>query len=305
MNRTGKGHDHPDPSENGGFRRKVRDAVSLLSPCELCPRKCGVDRLKGEKGMCLSGRYAVVSSYGPHMGEERPLSGTRGSGTIFFSGCNLKCVFCQNYDISQRPAGREFSPEQLSDTMMKIMDMGCHNLNLVSPTHVVPQILEALELASGMGFDLPVVYNTGGFDLPDTLEVLEGVVDIYMPDMKYSDGGVSRRLSGVSDYPEVNRRAVLEMHRQVGDLVLDENGIAVRGLLVRHLVLPGGLSGTCDVMEFLAEEVSRDTYVNIMDQYRPEYMAFRYPGIDRRISRTEFEDAVRTARDLGLHRFAE
>ncbi|MFW3146520.1 MAG: radical SAM protein [Thermoplasmatota archaeon] len=287
---------------NGELKNRMDSALSKLGNCDICPRKCGIDRLSDEAGFCKVGRKAVVSSYGPHFGEEKPLVGRGGSGTVFFSGCNLGCRFCQNYDISQYANGETLDADELAGIMMRVQKMGCGNLNLVSPTHVVPQILEALEKACLKGFDLPIVYNTGGYDSLEILRLLDGVVDIYMPDMKYSDPKVGERLSHVKDYPEVNFRAVREMHRQVGDLVLDERGFAVRGLLVRHLVLPNSLAGTGEVVRFLSDEISRDTYVNIMGQYRPEYRAMECDGMGRRPTRSEYLNAVKTALDAGLHR---
>lgn len=288
---------------SGELESRRDRALEVLKECRLCPRECGVDRTSDRMGSCMIGRHPVVSSYGPHFGEERPLVGKCGSGTIFFSGCNLGCVFCQNWDISHHISGDVVAPDELADMMMKVQGMGCHNLNLVSPTHVIAQVLEALEIACMRGFDLPIVYNTGGYDSSKTLELLDGVIDIYMPDMKYSDPAAGKRLSHVDDYPEVNLRAVREMHRQVGDLILDESGIAVRGLLVRHLVLPNGLAGTRGVVKFLADEISRDTYVNIMAQYRPEYKAMECEGVGRRPTREEYLGAVKSALDAGIHRF--
>ncbi len=284
------------------IENRARKALELLSPCRLCPRRCGAKRLEGETGFCRIGRLARVASYGPHHGEERPLSGQRGSGTIFFGGCNLRCSFCQNHDISQHPAGREVDAEDLASIMLTLQSMGCHNINLVTPTHVVSQILEALALAMQKGLSLPLVYNSGGYDSVEELELLDGIVDIYMPDMKYAAREVARALSGAEDYPEVSRAAVKEMHRQVGDLELDEKGLARRGLLVRHLVLPNNLAGTEEIAEFLAKEVSPRTFLNVMDQYYPTYKAFDHPEIARRITIVEFEAAVKAALDAGLTR---
>jgi putative pyruvate formate lyase activating enzyme len=245
---------------------------------------------------------AVVSSFNPHFGEEAPLVGRGGSGTIFFTHCNLRCDYCQNYDISQLGHGEEVEPEDLARMMLYLQEMGCHNINLVSPTHVVPQILAGLLIAAEAGLRLPLVYNTGGYDALGTLQLLDGVVDIYMPDMKYADAEIGWTYSHVRDYPRHNQAAVREMHRQVGDLVLDEDGVARRGLLVRHLVLPEGLAGTAQIVRFLAEEISRNTYLNIMDQYRPCYRAHERPPLNRRITRQEYEEAVRLALEAGLHR---
>lgn len=291
--------------ESGVLRERVEAALSLLEHCSVCPRKCGVNRLANEAGKCRTGRQAMVSSYGPHFGEERPLVGRHGSGTIFFTNCNLKCLFCQNYSISQLGEGEEVSKEELAYIMLSLQARGCHNINLVSPTHVVPQILEALEVAVRLGLRLPIVYNSGGYDSVETLRLLDGVVDIYMPDMKYSDEEIARELSGVENYPEINRVAVKEMHRQVGDLEVNEEGIAQRGLLVRHLVLPHGLAGTKEIVRFLSREVSLNTYVNIMAQYHPCYKASQVPKLGRPISSAEYLQALSLAREAGLHRLDE
>lgn len=288
--------------ENGILEERVEEATNHLESCGLCPRNCQVDRIAGGRGICKLGRDSLVASFGPHFGEERPLVGMGGSGTIFFSSCNMRCVFCQNYDISQLRDGNEASAEELASIMLKLQSYGCHNINLVSPSHVVAQILEALVIATEKGLSVPLVYNTGGYDSVDTLKLLDGVVDIFMPDIKYMDASVAERLSGVKNYPEVVKHAVKEMHRQVGDLVFNEHGVAERGLLVRHLVLPGNLAGTRDVVTFLAEEISRNTYVNVMDQYYPCYKAFDNPPLNRRTTRSEFQSAVEMAKDAGLTR---
>jgi putative pyruvate formate lyase activating enzyme len=264
---------------SGELADRARRAQALLRRCMTCPQNCRVDRTRGELGVCRVGEWVQVASYGPHFGEEAPLVGRGGSGTIFFAGCNLACVFCQNYDISQparADAEWEAPCDRVAEMMLRLQAAGCENINLVSPSHVVPQILAALALATEAGLRLPLVYNSGGYDAAHTLRLLDGVVDIYMPDMKYSDETVGERLSGVGDYVERNRAAVREMHRQVGDLRLGEHGVATRGLLVRHLVLPDGLAGTVDVARFLADEISRDTYINVMDQYRPAHKATRW-----------------------------
>jgi putative pyruvate formate lyase activating enzyme len=244
----------------------------------------------------------MVSSYGPHFGEEAPLVGRDGSGTIFFTNCNLSCLFCQNYTISQLGGGQKVSKEELAQIMLSLQARKCHNINLVSPTHVVPQILEALELAIESDLHLPLVYNSGGYDSVETLSLLDGIVDIYMPDMKYDHEEIARELSGIEDYPAINRAAVREMHRQVGDMELDEYGIARRGLLVRHLVLPHSLAGTKGIMGFLGTEVSRNTYINIMAQYHPCHKAFQVPSLARPTSSTEFHEAISLAREAGLNR---
>ncbi len=297
----------PSPSyldlERDQLEERVGKANSLLSPCILCPRNCKTDRLGEHLGVCKTGSKAAVSSFNPHFGEEGPLVGHGGSGTIFFSNCNLKCIFCQNYEISHLGEGEEIGPGKIASIMLYLQRLGCENINFVSPTHVVPQILSALPKSIDRGLKLPLVYNTGGYDSLETLRLLEGIVDIYMPDTKYADNAISQTLSGVKDYVERNREAVLEMHRQVGDLEISDEGVALRGLLVRHLVLPDGLSGTDEVMRFLAEEVSKDTYINIMDQYRPCYRAEEIPSLRRRITRREYGDAIEMAKRNGLHRF--
>ena len=291
--------------ESGELHRRVERALYLLGRCTMCPRACRVNRLAGEKGECRVGRRAVVSSYGPHFGEERPLVGQRGSGTIFFSYCNLNCLFCQNYSISQAGEGEEVGPSQMAAMMMHLQRQGCHNINLVTPTHVVPQVLEALEIAIPQGLSIPLVYNTGGYDSLAALRLLDGVVDIYMPDVKYSDARVAEELSGVKDYPRVNRAAVKAMQAQVGDLATDESGVATRGLIIRHLVLPHGLAGTEDALRFIAQDISRNAYVNLMDQYRPCYRAHGHPLLSRPLTRGEFLEAVRLAEDAGLARLDE
>jgi putative pyruvate formate lyase activating enzyme len=288
--------------ESGDLRNRAEEAHRRLEQCMVCPHACGVNRLKGELGTCQTGELAVVSSYGPHFGEEAPLVGDGGSGTVFFGHCNLRCQFCQNYEISQLGEGGHVEPEALAEIFLHLQTMGCSNINLVSPTHVVPQILAALLLATQAGLSLPLVYNTGGYDALETLRLLDSVVDIYMPDMKYADAAIAQRYSRATDYPRINRAAVREMHRQVGDLELDARGLARRGLLVRHLVLPDGLAGSQEIARFLAESVSADTYVNAMDQYRPCYKAREHPPLDRRITAEEYRAAVEAFGRAGLHR---
>ena len=261
-----------------------------------------MNRLAGDAGECRTSRRAVVSSYGVHFGEEAPLVGKHGSGTIFFANCNLECVFCQNYSISQLGEGRIIGKEELAYMMLSLQGEGCHNINLVSPTHVVPQILEALELAVQSDLKLPLVYNSGGYDSVETLKLLDGIVDIYMPDMKYDDEETARELSGINNYPQANRAAVKEMHRQTGDLEINEGGVAQRGLLIRHLVLPSGLAGTKTITRFVSEEISRDSYMNIMAQYRPYYKAPQSAGLGRRITSAEFHEALLFAQEAGLRR---
>ncbi len=290
---------------DGQLALRANKARERLRRCDVCPRHCQVNRLAEEKGFCQVGSRAFVASYGPHFGEETPLRGRGGSGTIFFGSCNLRCVYCQNYEISQLREGREVSARELAMMMLDLQRRGCHNINLVTPSHQVPQILEGLLLAAEEGLSLPLVYNTSSYDDLDTLEILDGIVDIYLPDFKYADAAIALRYSKVESYPAIARAAIKEMQRQVGDLVLDPEGVAIRGVLVRHLVLPEGLAGTATIMRFLAEEISVDTYVNIMDQYRPCHRAFLYPPLDRTITRDEFDEAVRLAKASGLHRLYE
>ncbi len=286
---------------SGELAERASRALERLASCDLCARYCRVDRFAGVKGaVCRTGRRAVVSSLGPHHGEEDPLRGSRGSGTIFFSWCNLRCLFCQNWEISQKGVGHEVEAEALAGMMLTLQARGCHNLNFVTPSHVVAQVLEALVIAAREGLKLPLVYNTGGYDSPQALELLDGVIDIYMPDMKYGDSEAAHRYSHVRDYWEVNRAAVKEMHRQAGDLVVDSQGVALRGLLVRHLVLPEDLANTERVLAFLAEEISPDTYLNLMDQYHPSHRADRVPELDREITTEEYLHAQELARGYGL-----
>ncbi|HZD59999.1 MAG TPA: radical SAM protein, partial [Anaerolineae bacterium] len=275
--------------KTGVLKHRAQEAAKRLEACDLCPRQCRIDRATAEKGVCRTGREAKVASYGPHFGEERPLVGRGGSGTIFFTSCNLRCIFCQNYEISQLREGHHVSAEKLAGIMLSLQNSGCHNINFVSPSHAIAQILEALVIAAGRGLRVPLVYNSGGYDSVDALKLLDGVADIYMPDIKYMDASVGERLSGVKNYPQIVKDAIREMHRQVGDLVVDERDVAVRGLLVRHLVLPGQLAGTDEAMKFLADEISKNTYVNIMDQYYPYYKAFDITPLNRRITREEFK----------------
>ena len=294
--------------KNGEFGERIAEAEKALHDCHLCGNDCGIDRTQ-RPGPCRIGATAYVASYGPHHGEEDVLRGRYGSGTIFFSGCNLHCQYCQNDDISQHVSGRPVSPQDLAAMMLDLEQQGCHNINLVSPTHVVPHIVMGLVTAIQAGLRLPVVYNSGGYDAPQALNLMDGLVDIYMPDMKYADAAIAQQLSLVRDYPAINQAAVKEMHRQTGDLVIDERGVAQRGLLIRHLVLPGGLAGTAEVARFLAEEISRDTYINIMAQYHPAYKAWQCATkaipLDRRVTPAEYAAAVQQARDAGLHRFDE
>lgn len=284
------------------LRKRAEEALRRLEECRLCARECGVNRLQGELGTCRTGRYARVSSAFPHFGEERPLVGRAGSGTIFFAWCNLRCVFCQNHDISQSGHGQECDAETIARAMVELQRLGCHNVNFVSPSHVVAQILEALVLAVQRGLRVPLVYNTGTYDALETLRLLDGILDIYMPDSKYGDDQNARTYSDAPGYPEVMKAALREMHRQVGDLEMDENGVAKRGVLVRHLVMPNGIAGSREVLQFIARELGPRTYINIMGQYRPEHRAMEFDQIARRPTRQEMEEVVRTAGGLGLTR---
>ncbi len=286
----------------GLLEDKIAKAQRLLESCSVCPRDCKVNRKKGETGFCRAGFLPKVSSSSPHFGEEQPLVGIHGSGTIFLTHCSLGCLFCQNYSISHLDEGEEISIEQLSRMMVAMQSLGCHNINFVTPTHYVPQILAALPYAIALGLSVPLVYNTGGYDSVETLELLDGIFDIYMPDFKYSTEEVSEEYSQARNYPRVAKQAIKEMFRQVGDLVLDNRGIALRGLLIRHLVLPSGLAGTQDVMQFLSQDISKNTYVNIMAQYYP--CGDIPPGspLSRRISKLEYLQAVEIAKKEGITR---
>ena len=286
----------------GKLKDRVDQAIHLMRDCRLCPRECAVGRLSGETGFCRIGRKAKVASYNAHFGEESPLVGRSGSGAIFFSSCNLLCSFCQNYDISHLAEGIEVEPEQLAKMMIYLARSGCHNINFVTPTHVVPQILEGLYIAVEHGLDVPLVYNTGGYDNVETLKILDGIFDIYMPDFKFWDQKWAEKFCNAPDYKEKAVEAICEMHRQVGDLEMDEDGIAVKGLLVRHLVMPNDVADTKEVMKFLADEISVDTYVNVMDQYRPCYKAEDDITINRRITAEEFQAAIDSAGKAGLKR---
>lgn len=288
----------------GELKERSRKARARLSCCDLCAHACRANRLQGAKGVCKAGDSVQVSSFGPHFGEESVLVGRAGSGTIFFTGCNLKCVFCQNWDISHLRQGQTVSTEELAEIMLALERTGCHNINLVTPTPYLPQILAALEIAAGQGLSLPIVYNCGGYESLTALELLDGIVDIYMPDIKFGDDVSALPLTGARNYFSAVKAAVAEMHRQVGDLQLDANGIAYRGLLVRHLVLPGNLAATEKVFDFIANEISRHTYINIMDQYYPAYQANKYPPLNRRLHYHEYKAAIETAKAAGLYRFA-
>ncbi len=285
------------------IEEKTKGLFGLLRCCKLCPRECGVNRLEGETGFCLTGRYAYVSSYNLHFGEEDPLVGTGGSGTIFFAGCNLGCVFCQNYEISHSTEGsHEVTKEQLAQMMIILQDQGAHNINFVSPTHIIPQIVEALGIAIEMGLKIPLVYNTGSYDKVEVLKILDGIIDIYLPDTKFFDPDLCEKYLKAKDYSERAKAAIKEMHRQVGDLQINDAGIAEKGLLVRHLLMPNGLAGTEKWMEFIAKEISLNTYINIMDQYRPCGEATKYKELVGVVSYEELKRAQDIALKFGLKR---
>lgn len=297
--------------KSGKLQERINLLYGMLKNCHLCPRECGKNRLEGEKGYCGMGKELVVSSIHPHFGEEPELVGNRmmgilsgrgGSGTIFFAGCNLLCVYCQNWEISHLRQGEKLNAEELARGMIYLQNRGCYNINLVTPTHFVPQIVKSLKLAIEKGLNLPLVYNCGGYEKVETLKLLEGIIDIYMPDIKYSDPEVARKYSGAADYFEQCKKAVKEMYRQVGDLKINDEGIAYRGLLIRHLVLPNNLAGSEKILKFIASELSRNTYVNIMDQYRPQYKASNYTELNRHLSSSEYAKVINLAQNLGLYR---
>lgn len=289
-------------AKKGVLQKRANEALAGLGRCMLCPQACGVDRAAGAVGFCRAGAKARVASFGPHHGEEAPLVGRGGSGTIFFAYCNLRCVFCQNYDISHLGHGDDVDTAELAEIMVNLQERGCENINLVTPTHYVPHILGGLTAASKSGLVVPLVYNCGAYECMATLSLLDGVIDIYLPDTKYSDPEHGKTYSGVENYPEMMFASLKEMHRQVGDLLVDAKGVAVRGLMIRHLVLPGALAGTKEVLWFIATELSKDTYVNLMGQYYPAYQAHKYPEIARRPTRQELAEAKALAKELGLTR---
>ena len=286
----------------GGLADRIDEAYSILEECELCPNRCGVNRREDQRGLCRAPEKAMVYSYHPHFGEELPLVGSGGSGTIFFSNCSLRCVFCQNWPIAHAGLGMEVSDEVLASMMLELQHIGCHNINLVTPTHVMPNIVAATRIAMEEGLRLPLVYNTSGYERVENVKLLDGIVDIYLPDLKFMDGAEARRynFAEASDYPEMARKAIIEMHRQVGDLITDERGIALRGLMVRHLVMPNRVAGTRAFVEWVAENLSPTTYVNIMAQYRVEHRAFEYERIARAITPEEFVEAMEWAQAAGL-----
>ncbi|HCJ66324.1 MAG TPA: radical SAM protein [Elusimicrobia bacterium] len=283
------------------LNQRIDQLYAILKNCHLCPRKCQVDRTKNEKGICRSGIELVVSSIGPHFGEEEELVGQKGSGTIFLTNCNLCCLYCQNYEISHLGQGGIISPEELARGMLYLQKLGCHNINLVTPTHFVPQLAKTIKIACEMGLCLPIVFNCGGYEVVETIKLLDGIVDIYMPDIKYGETGPAEKYSNAPDYFEKCKEAVKEMYRQVGNLKI-VNGIAERGMLIRHLVLPNNLAGSEKVLKFIAEEISPDTYVNIMDQYRPMYKAEKFSELNRRPHLSEYNHVIEIAENYGLHR---
>ncbi len=286
--------------KNGELKKRVEVFKNMLKNCVLCPHQCEVNRLKGEAGYCRTLEKVVISGSAAHFGEEPELVGDNGSGTIFFSHCNMKCVFCQNYEISHCGEGEEINSHQLANTMLSLQKNGCHNINLVSPSHIVPQIVEAIYIAAEKGLELPIIYNSNGYDLTDTIKLLEGIIDIYMPDIKFSDDLLGEKYLGVKNYYRITTNAVKEMFRQVGNLKLDDDGIAYKGLLIRHLVMPQNLAGTEKIMEFIATELSKETYVNIMPQYSPEFKAFYYKELSEGITNNEFNKALEIAQKAGL-----
>lgn len=296
----------------GELGTRTERALEELADCCACPRDCHVNRLDNKQLICQTGRHAIISSAFAHFGEEDCLRGRRGSGTIFFGGCNLRCVFCQNWDISQQAAGKAHTAEDIAALMLALQERGCHNINLVTPEHVAPQVVEALAVAVPAGLRLPIVYNTSAYDALSSLELLDGLVDIYMPDFKFWNKESARRLAKAKDYPVRAREAILEMHRQVGDLCFGSDGLARRGLLVRHLVMPGQTAESAEIFRWFANNVSTDTYINVMGQYRPDYQvagqnvnnsSTKYSDIDRQPYRAEIDDAYKAARKVGLWRF--
>lgn len=286
--------------KNNSFQERIDKAYKILESCNLCPRNCHINRLKGRKGYCGGDDRMIVSSYGPHYGEESPLVGTGGSGTIFLANCNLKCIFCQNYDISHEERGQEKSPEELAMIMKGLQEEGCLNINFVTPTHYLPYIIEGIKIAGENGLNLPIVWNCGGYESPEIIKLLEDIVDIYMPDFKFYDDNVASKMINTKDYFLMAGESLKEMHRQVGDLLI-EKGIAKRGILIRHLVMPENMAGTKEVMKFIAG-ISKNSYVNIMDQYRPCYKAHNMSEINRRITPSEYRKAVEDAKEAGITR---
>ncbi len=286
--------------QSGELEHRIDILSKVYNKCRLCPHQCKVDRTKGERGICRSGGHAVVASYTLHHGEEPPVSGHSGSGTIFFSGCTGRCIFCQNYPISQLGTGTEVSNERLAEIMIELQSSGCHNINLVTPTHFIPSIVKAISLAAARGLHVPIVYNTSGYESSETLKLLDSIIDIYLPDAKYADNDTAEELSGFTDYVEYNRSALLEMFNQVGNLQTVD-GIAVKGILVLHLILPDGLSGTDKVLQFLSVSLSKNVYVSLMDQYFPAYKAVNHENLSRRITLEEYQESLESLTCYGLH----
>jgi len=286
--------------QDSALSKRIKEAYKSLENCQICPRKCGVNRLNGEKGFCRVGINPVVCSYMPHHGEEPPISGNKGSGTIFFSYCNLKCVYCQNYQFSQEEEGQEISVEKLCEYMLSLQDLDCHNINLVTPTHFMPQIIKALALAIPKGLEIPLVYNTSGYELPQIIKMLDGIIDIYLADMRYADNKNSLKYSQAPDYPFYNQEAVKEMYKQVGESEFDNNGVIKKGLIIRHLVLPENISGTEKITQFISESLSKKVYISLMSQYQPYYKVHRYPELSRRITQEEYQEAMSCLNKYGL-----
>lgn len=285
-----------------GTLKKIADfTLKMLESCRICPRKCKVNRLNGQTGFCKTALKPVVYSHLPHHGEEPPISGSRGSGTIFFSGCNCACVYCQNYEFSQKIEGEALDFEKLADYMLKLQALGCHNINLVTPTHIMPQILNALLLAIPKGLNIPLVYNTSGYELPEMIKLLDGIVDIYLADMRYADDKMAEIFSSAPDYVKLNRESIIQMHKQTGTARFDDNGIMEKGLIIRHLVLPDNISGTEETMKFIAEHVSKDTFISLMSQYTPFHRAASFKQISRRLKQEEYESAQSAMEKYGLH----
>ncbi|MEM5782443.1 MAG: radical SAM protein [Candidatus Aenigmatarchaeota archaeon] len=282
------------------FENRVKRLFNILEKCKICPRNCSVNRLKNEKGYCKVGYLPFISSYHPHFGEEPILVGRNGSGTIFFTSCNLSCIYCQNFEISQYLIGKEITFEELADIMLYLQNIGCHNINLVTPTPQIPQILKSLSIAIDKGLKIPLVYNTNSYDSIEVLKLLNGIFDIYLPDVKYADDYIAYRYSNAKNYFEIMKKAIKEMYKQVGNLILDKNGIAIRGLIIRHLVLPNNLAGSEKIFKFISKEISKDVFINIMPQYYPCYRAYEYPEFSRKITKEEFITVVRLAKKYGL-----
>ncbi len=289
-------------AKTGELSKRANELLSRLQSCDICPRECGVDRTAGDLGFCGTSAELMISSAHPHYGEEKPLSGTRGSGTIFLTGCNLRCIYCQNYDISHLGVGKIITTRELTKHMLRLQNIGCHNINFVTPTHYVPQLVKGISNAVEHGLKLPIVYNCGGYEKVEILKLLDGIIDIYMPDMKYGRSFEAEKYSKAKNYPEVCFKAISEMQRQVGDLKLDKRGIAYRGLLIRHLVLPNDIAGSSEILKFISEQISKNAYINIMDQYHPEFDGWKFPELSRVPTAKEYKDVVKLAEKFGLKR---